>query len=80
MTQVIIEKTKPNIHETARALGVWTEFNDNQGQYSPQTNNTLRKSAGIIVRIIGLFMGSRFITPILEVVKENPFTTAQLPL
>jgi len=80
MTQVTIEKTKPDIHDKERDLGIWTDFNANRIQYDLQTKNTLRESAGIIIRIIGLIMGSRFTTPVLEVAEEDPFTMAQLPL
>lgn len=80
MTQVTIEKTKPDIHEGEETTGVWTEFYCEERKDSRQTKNVMSKSAEIIVRIIGLFMGSRFTTPILEVAEEDPFTTAQLPL
>jgi hypothetical protein len=80
MTQGTIENTKPRIHRVEVTIGVWTEFCREERKDSRQTKNIIVKSAEIIVRIIGLFIGHGFTTPILKVAEEDPFTTTQIPL
>ena len=80
MTQVTIEKKKPDIHEEELILQVWTEFGAKEEKRSRQTKNVISKSVGIIVRVLGLFMGYKFTTPVLEVTEKDPLTMSHTPL
>jgi hypothetical protein len=80
MTQVTIEKTKPDIREEELLPGVWTEFGTKEEKHSQQTKNVISKSVGIIVRVLGLFMGYKFTTPVLEVTEKDPLTMSHMPL
>lgn len=80
MTQVTIEKTKPDIREKELIPGVWTEFGAKEEKHSRQTKNVISKSVGIIVRVLGLFIGYKFTTPVLEVTEKDPLIMSHISL
>jgi len=80
MTQATIEKKKPDIHEEELTLRVWTEFGAEEEKHNRQPKNVISKSVGIIVRVLGLFMGYKFTTPVLEVTEKDPLAMSDMPL
>jgi hypothetical protein len=78
MTTKTLEKARPLTHEKGPLPEVWAQLGIVLGPEARPEGHT-RKATRLLGQVIGLFMGSRFTTPILQVFEHHALVTAQLP-
>jgi hypothetical protein len=79
MTTRTLERTKPVTRQQQLPPGVWAEFEPEVEKETEQRQH-VKKSVHMLGRIIGLFMGSKFTTPALELYQKEPITTTVIPV
>jgi len=78
MTTETLEKTRPVTPEEKLTTGVWAEIY-HELEKKERQREQIKKSAQLLGQVVGLFMGRKLITPILEVCENDPFTTTNMP-
>ena len=79
MTIRTVERTKPVTYQEQLPPGVWAEF-EPEAEKDTEQRKHLKKSVHMLGQIIGLFMGSKFTTPVLELYQKEPVTTTVIPV